>query len=99
MFRQPFRLTPAFLSLFSIMQAMAAPGPAPNPPAVTFEIAAPPAWVLAVKADHSVKDADEGGISYLLLDRQDNAGLQASYYHETRRVTSENGVQNGASVT
>ena len=88
------------LALFvAISLGRAAPGPAPNPPPVTFDTAPAPSWVMAAKPDLAAKDSDEGGISYLLIDRQDNVALQSFFYHEVRRVTSENGVQNGASVT
>ena len=43
--------------------------------------------------------AESGGISYLVIDRQNNVGLKAAYYHEARHITSQNGVQYGASVT
>jgi transglutaminase-like putative cysteine protease len=92
------RLTLA-LSVVAFSLGRAAPSPTPNPPPVTFEIAPAAGWVMAAKADYAVKDSDEGGISFLLVDRQDNVALQSFFYHEVRRVTSENGVQNGASVT
>ncbi|MBA3608460.1 MAG: hypothetical protein H0W43_08130, partial [Chthoniobacterales bacterium] len=37
------------------------------------------------------------GTVYLLVDRQDNLDRNAFYYHEVRKVTSENGLQSGAS--
>jgi transglutaminase-like putative cysteine protease len=93
------RLLFAGICAAAVSLANAAPGPAPNPPPVTFEIAAAPAWVTPIKANHAATDADEGGISYLVVDRQENIADQSSFYHEVRRVTSETGVQNGASVT
>ena len=90
-----FLLQIAFLA----SSVVAAPSAPVKLAPVSFEIAAAPAWVLPVKADHSISGGDDGGISYLLFDRQDNVGLQSSYFHEVRRVTSENGVQNGASVS
>ena len=72
----------------------------PLPAAVTFSIAPAPGWAKKIEpAAKKESDGDSGGISYLLLDRQENLSLQSSYYHEARQVTSDNGVQNGASVT
>lgn len=94
-----FRLLFAFVFSAAAPSLAQAAGPPQLPSSVTFQIEPAPGWVMPVKADYSVKDADEGGISYLLIDRQDNVALQSSYYHEAHRLTSENGVQNGASVT
>jgi transglutaminase-like putative cysteine protease len=73
--------------------------PLVKPSPVTFNIAAAPAWVKKIELASKSSDEESGGISYLLVDRQDNVALQSAYYHEARQVTSENGVQNGAAVT
>ncbi len=39
------------------------------------------------------------GMVYLLVDRQENLDQNAFYYHEVRKITSENGLQNGASIS
>jgi len=70
------------------------------PPGVTFNVAATPPWVKPIRPVIPIKaDADDGGISYLLADQQVNVEPRASYYHEARQITSENGVQNGASIS
>ena len=70
-----------------------------TPAPVTFNIAPPPAWVKKIEPASRGSDGDSGGISYLLVDRQDNVAFQSAYYHEARQVTSDNGVQNGAAVS
>lgn len=71
----------------------------PSPPA-SFAIGPAPTWVQPIAADDTpaTEPADDG-ISYVLLDQQENLEPRASYYHEARRITSENGVQNGADIT
>lgn len=72
----------------------------PTSPAVTFNVAEAPSWVKPVKPVAALEvDADNGGISYLLIDQQVNVEPRSSYYHEARQITSENGVQNGASIS
>jgi transglutaminase-like putative cysteine protease len=72
----------------------------PKQSPVSFDIAALPVWVKPITADLNAKvDPGEGGFSYLLVDRQDNLEGPAFYYHEIRRIASENGLQNGASIT
>lgn len=72
----------------------------PPPPAVTFSIGPTPFWVKPIGPVIPIKsDGDDGGISYLLADQQVNVEPRASYYHEARQITSENGVQNGASIS
>jgi transglutaminase-like putative cysteine protease len=78
---------------------LAAPPEKPASSAVTFNIAAAPAWVKKIEPASKGSDGDSGGISYLLFDRQENVALQSAYFHEARQVTSENGVQNGAAVS
>ncbi|HEX4630432.1 MAG TPA: DUF3857 domain-containing protein [Chthoniobacterales bacterium] len=76
-----------------------APTPPPALKEVSFAIAPAPGWVKNFEPLSKENDGDSGGISYLLIDRQDNVGQQEAFYHEVRQVTSDNGVQNGASVT
>ncbi len=72
--------------------------PPPAPPA--FEIALPAAWVRSFTANAAPSsDQYRGGISYLLLDQQQNLEPSAFYYHQARRITSQDGVQNGAAIT
>jgi transglutaminase-like putative cysteine protease len=77
--------------------------PQATPPAsASFDIAAAPSWVTTISLDpgkEETGDAEHGGISYLIVDRQDNVAASTYYYHEARRITSENGVQNGAAIT
>src|SRR5207249_13251 len=42
---------------------------------------------------------DSAGEVYLLVDRQENLERSAFYYHEVRKITSEHGVQDGASIS
>ena len=86
-----------FLSLCGF-SAGAASLPEPKP--VSFEIASVPGWVKSVEAAiPDAVDADNAGISYLLFDQQEQVEPKTSFYHEARQITSENGVQNGASVS
>lgn len=78
---------------------LGAPRVAPSPSPITFNIATTPGWVKKIEPASKGSEADSGGISYLLVDRQENVALPAAYYHEVRQVTSDNGVQNGASVS
>jgi transglutaminase-like putative cysteine protease len=78
---------------------LAAPPVKPPPAPVSFGISPSPAWVKRIEPASKGSEGDSGGISYLLVDRQDHVGLQSAHYHEARQVTSDNGVQNGASVT
>jgi transglutaminase-like putative cysteine protease len=98
---QPFKHAAIAILLLLLSfesSALAAPN-VMTPPAVSFEISPRPPWVTAVTPAHSGDDGDSGGISYLVIDRQSNVGLKAAYYHEARHITSQNGVQYGASVT
>ncbi|MEP6672462.1 MAG: DUF3857 domain-containing protein [Chthoniobacter sp.] len=76
----------------------ASPAP-PQATAPTFAMAAPPAWVRPYAPDTTPPtNPDSDGISYLLVDVQENLGQRASYYHEAHLITSDNGVQNGAAI-
>jgi transglutaminase-like putative cysteine protease len=52
-----------------------------------------------VTSDKPSGEPANDGISYVLLDQQENLQPRASFYHEARRITSENGVQNGSDIT
>ena len=74
--------------------------PPAEPKPASFDLAAVPHWVKPIVPDFKIAvDADNGGISYLLMDEQEQVEPRASYYHEARQITSENGVQNGAAIT
>ncbi|MEO5721587.1 MAG: hypothetical protein ABIR71_08970 [Chthoniobacterales bacterium] len=74
------------LLLLLVAPAMGAkPRPKPKPAAVSFEIAPAPAWVkpISLASDAPVRPGD-GGISYLLLDRQESVEPSAYYFHSIR---------------
>lgn len=79
----------------------ASPKPKSKPAGVSFVIAGVPNWVKQFAPDTSpaVARSGNGGVSYLLKDRQESLEPSAYYYHEVRQITSENGVQNGASFS
>ncbi len=95
-----FRLFPLclFLCIWGCLPPPARPAESVAS-AVSFAMAAAPAWVqpLASEPPPSADPASDG-ISYLLVDQQENLEPRASYYHEARQITSENGVQNGAAI-
>jgi len=65
-----------------------------------FEIAPPPAWVWPVTADSAkLSKPDSSGISYVLVDQQENVAPRSSYYHEACLISSDHGVQNGSDIT
>lgn len=95
------RILSSLLCSLSWSVALAQPETS-SPPAVSFDIAAAPSWVKTIRLEPAKKGKEEatsGGISYVLVDRQENVGASTYYYHEARQITSENGVQNGASIT
>jgi transglutaminase-like putative cysteine protease len=66
----------------------------------TFDLDPVPAWVKSCEPDVNAKPADgNSGIHYLLVDEQHNLEPRSFYYHEARQICSENGVQNGASIS
>ncbi|MEY2526295.1 MAG: hypothetical protein QOE73_1066 [Verrucomicrobiota bacterium] len=68
--------------------------------AVSFNIAPTPDWVKQVTApNEDAMGSESAGTAYLLVDEQENLERSASYYHQVRKITSENGVQNGASMS
>ena len=67
---------------------------------VSFEIAPVPSWVKTVKPDGEVEvGRDDAGMVYLLSDQQENLERSAFYYHEVRKITSENGIKIGDSIS
>jgi transglutaminase-like putative cysteine protease len=89
----------SLLLLWPRLGAGAATSPA-EPKPVSFEIAATPPWVKPVAPGVPVTtEADNGGISYLLFDQQEQVAPRAFYYHEARQITSENGVQTGSAIS
>jgi len=87
-----------FFVLLGLGSALAIPQSNPKP--VSFDIAAVQRWVKpASPAVPSSIDADNGGISYLLIDQQEQVEPRAFYYHEARQITSQNGVQNGTAIS
>jgi hypothetical protein len=85
--------------LFSCVAASPALAAETGGPENSLRIAAVPEWVKPVLPMPGGNDEESGGISYLVVDRQDNVDLQTFYYHEARQISSDNGVQNGAAVT
>lgn len=66
----------------------------------SFEIGPVSSWVKPIKAPGDVEQGmDSTGTACMLVDRQENIGLNAFYYHEVRKITSESGVQSGASIS
>lgn len=71
-----------------------------KPTAPSFDIAAPGRWVRSIAPVLPAGgEPSPGGILYLLMDRQESVEPPALYRHEARQITSENGVQDGASIT
>src|SRR4051812_1010359 len=66
---------------------------------IPFDVGPAPPWVKRIEAPNDVAvGADPSGMVYLLADRQENVGKSAYYYHEVRKITSEKGLQDGASI-
>ncbi len=78
---------------------------AEKPPAkpeaeVSFNMGPVPPWVKSVTASAEGTQQQEGaGSHYLLIDRQIDVERNAFYWHELRKITSENGVQAGTSLS
>ena len=67
---------------------------------VDIDLAAAPSWVKPIESSGDLASGMENtGVVYLLIDRQENLDRNAFYYHEVRKITSENGLQNGASIS
>src|SRR5262249_18283059 len=64
-------------------------------------LAPPPHWVKQVRPSETSENTllQNRGTVYLLVDRQVNLEPSAFYYHEVRKITSENGVQNSGSIS
>ena len=78
--------------------------PAPSQPAsiptLPFATGAPASWVKPVKEWGKIEPGtNDTGAVYLLVDRQANLERNAFYYHEARKVASENGLQEAASIS
>lgn len=89
-----------FLLFVSAGLLSAAPAPTPHATEADFEIAAAPSWVKAAQppTDLPASGVNSGSV-YLLIDRQENLEQRQFYYHEVRAIQSENGLQNGASIS
>lgn len=70
-----------------------------SPNKVSFEIGPMPSWVKPIEPGSIQVGSDGAGIVYLLADRQENLERNAFYFHEVRKITSQNGQKNGASVS
>jgi len=69
---------------------------------VDFSVAPAPKWIRSISPQLDIPPpptAVDGGIDYPLLDEQVNLQEQTTYLHEVRRITSDSGVQEGASIT
>jgi transglutaminase-like putative cysteine protease len=67
---------------------------------VAFELGPVPAWVKPVTWPKQLPPGTEStGTVYLLVDQQENLMQSASYYHQVRKIVSEEGVQNADSIT
>jgi transglutaminase-like putative cysteine protease len=68
--------------------------------AISFNVGPIPNWVRNIESPpEDAVHQESAGSYYLLLDRQVNVERSASYWHEVRKITSENGVQAGASLS
>ena len=77
-----------------------AQGPPASGNKISFDVAPVPSWVKPIKPTGGIEAGTENtGAVYLLVDRQENLERSAFYYHEVRKITSENGVQNSASIS
>jgi hypothetical protein len=83
-----------------ILVAWCATAPGATPASPGFEIAPVPRWVKPFTAT-AVENPqpDNGGIAWLLLDRQISVEPRAFFRHETRQIVSEGGVQEGAAIS
>ena len=67
---------------------------------VPFTIGPAPAWVreVSVPTDGPIQQESTGSY-FLLIERQTEVASSATYWREVRKITSEQGVQGGASVS
>jgi hypothetical protein len=88
-----------FVGAFGFGVALAAQNSVPSVSRVMFEVAPAPSWVKPIQVSGDIEPGVENsGTIILLIDRQESLERNAFYYHEVRKLTSENGVQNGASL-
>src|SRR5437764_116002 len=74
--------------------------PAKKSEEVSFLVAPSPAWVKPLAMpDQLAPNQESAGTYFLLVDRQVNVDRRAFYYHDIRKITSEDGVQSGTSVS
>lgn len=67
---------------------------------VSFDVGPVPSWIKPIKPDGDVEvGRDDAGMIFLLSDQQENLERRAFYYHEVRKITSENGIKNGSSIS
>ena len=89
-----------FLTFMGLGLLPAAQDPGQSAREVTFAIDPVPSWVKPIQSAADIPPGEENsGTVYLLVDRQENLEQNAFYYHEVQEITSENGVQNGASIS
>ncbi len=68
--------------------------------AVSFNVAPAPAWVKPVTPpNESAIERESPSLFFVLVDRQQRIEPRAFYYHDMRKVISEKGVQDGASLS
>jgi len=71
-----------------------------SPNKVSFEIGPVPSWVKPIEPPDNIEaGGDSAGVVFLLLDRQENLERPELFYHEVRKVTSENGAKSSASFS
>ena len=88
------------LLVLASLQVSSAQNRETNSEQAGVDIAPPPGWVKPVTAPPTVTaGVEDTGTAYLLVDRQENLEQRAFYYHEVRKVTSENGLQSAASIS
>ena len=94
-----------FVAALALLTNLGVVSQAEKPPAkpeaeVSFNVGPVPPWVKSVTASAEGTQQQEGaGSHYLLIDRQIDVERNASYWHELRKITSENGVQAGTSLS
>lgn len=101
MSRRASILVPSLLLVLSLeLRAAASAAPRPISAQPLFAISPAPSWTKPIPApDPRADQAEPGGISYLLIDRQESVQPPAHYRHEARQITSDDGVQNGAAIS
>ena len=88
------------VAIIAICNHSRAQKPATKSREVSFNIAPRPVWVKPVAVpDELAFNQESAGTYFLLVDRQENVDRRAYYYHDIRKIRSENGVQSGASIS